>query len=405
MNILAYSLLLLTAAAVVAEYPNPDQPAPTGSQSESTAPVITPNELPIKVQPRIDVSQAQTSETEPGANKVSPKEKDSPTDKGTIPHATQKAPTLTPNSAGQIDRIMNVLPWCFAVLMAILAGAAVTYIWIMKKQERHFAALRENIFNGSKPVHLLPEEATRLIHEFNGMVKEGAGYFDKTVKQQRIELEQIVKMAEETSRASREDAQRTVDTFKGSLNETLGKISKFMERVVQDTKETHNQALETKEFAKQVSALIHEKEVEISKLKEGYHLHLISPLTKAFLKIRDDIYLLANLTADPQIRQQLSDLDQRIGNALSELQIEEIPIQIGEKPHVLHHSRLWESLGAAEPTDNPERHGAVARIQERGYQLRINNNEPHIIRKAIVVIHSCSQLNVQPDVEPITQNQ
>jgi hypothetical protein len=302
-----------------------------------------------------------------------------------------------PDKYQQISEInfTNLLPWGLAIVMSILAGAAVTNVWIMKKQERHFALLRESVFNGAKPVHLLPEEATRIIREFYEMIRKGAEHFDQTVKQQRNELERIVKMADDSSQLSREDTHRTVETFKGSLNEMLGKIGKFMERVVQDTKETHNQALETKEFAKQVSTLIYEKEAEISKLKEGYHIHLISPLIKAFLKIRDDIHLLTNHAADPQICQQLSDLDQRIGHALLDLQIEEIPIQIGEKPHEVHHSSLWESLGAASPTDDPLRHGAVASIQERGYQFKNRNGEPHIIRKAVLLIHSCSSFNIQ----------
>jgi len=234
-------------------------------------------------------------------------------------------------------------------------------------------------------------------------VKEGANYFADTVKRQRQELEQVIGLANEMCRASHEETKSTVDTFKGSLNEMLGKISKFMERVVQDTKETHNQALETKDFAKQVSSLIQDKELEISKLKEGYHLQLISPLTKAFLTIRDDIHLLADHIGDAQIRQQLSDFDQQIGNALADLKIEEIPILVGQKPHEIHHSRLWESLGAAVPTNDPVLHGAIARIQARGYQLSISNDEPHIIRKAVLVIQNYSPVDGQSEGEPSSQ--
>lgn len=393
--------------------------APAGSQESKSVPpdvpevqvesglsATLPAGLPVKVQPGVDPSQAEASETAPDQRTIPPESGDNRAGKDVQNTGIkQKASMASGNTVASKNSFVNLLPWCIAIFMAILAAVAVTYVWNMKKQERHFAALRENIINGSKPVHLLPEEATRIIRDFNEMVRKGASYFEDTVKHQRIELEQIVKMAEETSRSSREDAQRTVDTFKGSLNEMLGRISKFMERVVQDTKETHNEALETKEFAKQVSSLIHEKEAEISKLKEGYHLHLISPLTRAFLKIRDDIHSLANHTDDPQIRQQLTDLDQRIGHALLDLQIEEIPIHVGEKPHKIHHPRLWESLGASVPTDDPVRHGAVARIQERGYQFKISNREPHIIRKAVVVIHSCSSLNNQPEEELIVPNE
>lgn len=404
MNKLPPILILLTTVAIFAESLTPDPSDHRQASAGTELSERSHEQRPAESQPSSGTGQDQAIKTAPTQNTLSPTS-------NTIKKAQESAISKTPldyfttsKSASQSNIILSLLPWCFAVFMATLAGAAMTYIIVLKRQERHFSSLRESILNGSNSVHLLPVEATRLIHDFTETLKKGAKQLDETVEKQRIELEKIVETSEETSRASKEFAQRTVDTFKGSLNETLEKIRKFMERMVQDTKDTHNQALETKEFAKQVSALIHEKELEISKLKEGYHLHLIRPLTETFLKIRDDIHLLANLTADPQIRQQLSDLDQRIGNALSELQIEELPIQVGEKPDLIHHPSLWESLGAAETTDNRERHGTIARIQERGYQFRINNGEPHIIRKAIVVIYSDRQLNVHPAVEPIIPN-
>jgi hypothetical protein len=403
MSSILITVSILLATFLGAQESSSTLPALLGESLESGESTAPPADPPDKVNSRLDHNQVETTEPAQSQRGTSPQlESGSKADNVEELPAT---PTPTPNTAESKISFANILPWSFAFLMAVLAGATGTYIIILKKQERHFASLRENVINGSRPIHLLPEEATRLIRDFHLNIKEGATYFDETVKRQRQELEQIVRLAEETSRASHEETKRTVETFKGSLNEMLLKIGKFMERVVQNTKETHDQALETKDFAKQVSALIHDKEVEISKLKEGYHLHLINPLIKSFLKIRDDIHLLANHTAGPQICQQLIDLDQRIGNALSDLQIEEIPIQVGERPHKIHHSRLWESLGAAEPTDDPLRHGAIARVQERGYLIRINNGEPHIIRKAVVVIHSCSPHNDQPEGKQITQNQ
>lgn len=396
---------VLAAMAVCAQESKSDSQGVPDVEFDGGTFVTPPPESPVEVQPGVDFSQAEMSDIAPDKKAYPPESENNQAGKDVRNTGiVQNALSASGNAAESKISFVDLIPWGLAIFMAALAGAATTYVWIMKKQERHFTALRENILNGSKSVHLLPEEATRIIRDFSEMVREGAGHFDKTVKQQRAELEKIVQMAEDTSRLSREDAQRTVDNFKGSLNEMLGKISKFMERVVHDTKETHNQALETKEFTKQVSALIHEKEAEILKLKEGYHLQLISPLTKAFLKIRDDIYSLANHTGDPQIRQQLLDLDQQIGHALLDLQIEEIPIEVGEKPHEIHHSRLWESLGAAVPTDDPERHGAVAGIQERGYQFQISNGESHIIRKAVVVILSCSSANAQSEEEIIASN-
>jgi hypothetical protein len=393
---------IVLVAALGAQEPSSTSPVVLEQPLESGASAAPPTDTPVKVVPGIDPNQVETTQSAPSQEGRPPQLENEPgADNVQTAHHTQ---TRSPNAAESRISFANILPWCFAILMALLAGAATTYIVILRRQERHFSSLRENVISGSTPVHLLPEEATRLIREFHLNIEKGASYFDQTIKSQRKELEQIVGTSEASSRASHEETKRTVETFKGSLNEMLVKISKFMERVAQDTKETHKQALETKEFSKQVAALIHDKELEISKLKEGYHLHLINPLTKAFLKIRDDIHLLANHTTDPQIGQQLTDLDQRIGNALSDLQIEEIPIQVGERPHEIHHSRFWESLGAAEPTDDPLQHGAIARIPERGYQIRTNNGEPHIIRKAVVVIHSCSIDNDQHNIENITQN-
>jgi hypothetical protein len=370
-----------------------------GGVSSGSIPVI-----PIEESPRLNIRNDGVSKTVPALEQFPEDSNNSKRTKvGQNTPLSQETSSATGNFVASKSGLEDLLPWCLAVFMAVLAGATGTYIIILKKQERHFVDLREDVLRGSRAVHLLPEEATRLIQEFHRNVKEGANYFADTVKRQRQELEQVIGLANEMCRASHEETKSTVDTFKGSLNEMLGKISKFMERVVQDTKETHNQALETKDFAKQVSSLIQDKELEISKLKEGYHLQLISPLTKAFLTIRDDIHLLADHIGDAQIRQQLSDFDQQIGNALADLKIEEIPILVGQKPHEIHHSRLWESLGAAVPTNDPVLHGAIARIQARGYQLSISNDEPHIIRKAVLVIQNYSPVDGQSEGEPSSQ--
>lgn len=287
------------------------------------------------------------------------------------------------------SRADSALPWCIAILMAGIAGAAATYILLLTKQDRNFKALRQRVIDGSEPVHLLPEEATRLIREFKEHVTAGARHFDESVKAQRAEVERIVRDAEVSSQEAREETRRTVDTFKASLNGMLESLTKFMEKVVHDTSNAHSQALETKEYAKNVADLIHAKESEIARLKEGYDLHLIAPLTKAFMKIRDDLHAMAPHIKDDQILRHLGDLDHKIVSALTELRIEEI--KIPDKPHDLS-SRLWESLGAAEDTPDPALHGMRARIKERGYLLKMPNGEPHIIRKAVVVVYSCQKL-------------
>jgi molecular chaperone GrpE (heat shock protein) len=245
-----------------------------------------------------------------------------------------------------------------------------------------------------------------LIQTFQEELKGEARHFKDLIKDHRQQMDAIVRLAEETCRASSAETHRTVETFKVSLNEMLGKIGKFMERVVQDTTETHKQALETKEYAKQISELIHLKEAEIAKLREGFHLHLITPLTKAFLKIRDDLRLYSSHAADSQTREQLTDFDQKIGSALADLQIEEIQVREGEKPHENLHARYWESLGAPEPTADPSLHGTIARIQERGYQhCTTHGGEPHVIRKAILVIYSCTATNGKTGNSPTSEEQ
>lgn len=297
-------------------------------------------------------------------------------------------------------RIINAtaLPWCIAILMAGLAGAAGVWVMILTKQDRRFNALRQKVIDGAEPVHLLPEEATRLLRNFREDAVAATQSVRTDIAHHRVEVERIVHEAENSSRASRDETQLLVKTFRESLNGMLEKIGKFMERVVQDTKETHNQTVETKEYAKSVAELIHAKEREIARLREGYDLHLITPLTKAFLKIRDDLHAMAPHIVDDQIRSQLGDLDQKIVAALGDLSIKEIkiPEDLKEFP-----ARNWESLGAAEATDDPGQHGKSARIKEKGYQLEMPDAEPRIIRKAVVVVYSCQTL-ADSGEQPIT---
>ena len=303
-----------------------------------------------------------------------------------------KEPKESEKEAAQ-KSLTTLLPWILAVVMSGFAGAAVVYILVLRKQDRHFDALRKKVTDGQEAVHLLPEEATRLIREFSEHLNKGAIHFDETVKGNRQDLEKIIHETEESSKVSRDQTHQTVETFKTSLNGMLEKITKFMQLVVQDTKETHNQALETKEYSKQISELVHAKEEEITKLKEGYHLQLITPLISAFLKIRDDLHLMAEHSSDTQIKDELTTIEQRIVAALSDLQIEEI--EIPNRPQEVLHTRYWETLSAAETTEDPAKHGSVAKIHKRGYQLRTANSEPHVVRKAVVVVFSSSGIASQ----------
>jgi hypothetical protein len=382
---LTFFLLALAMSVLSGQGEAPNQPAPQEDQPDLEAqPQPQPQEPKTDPQPvLIRVSQESRQ----------PKLEENP---GT-PSVT---PSVTPEGKGDgffykvisfFRRIASAsaLPWCIAILMAGLTGASGAWIVMLRKQGMHFKLLRQKVIDGTEPVFLLPAEATRLIHEFKELVTDGGRYFDESVKDQRAEVKRIVHEAESSSRASRDETLRTVDTFKTSLNGMLGSLTKFMDRVVQDTDKTHNQALETKEYAKNVAELIHAKEREITRLKEGYDLHLITPLTKAFLRIRDDLHAMTPHIADNQIRSQLGDLDHKIVAALGDLRIKEIEIPEDLKNFT---SQKWESLGAADATDDPARHGKRARIKEKGYQLEMPDAEPHIIRKAVVVVYSCQTL-------------
>jgi len=329
-------------------------------------------------------------------------------DNGTRPDASVAAAKEAPAKAAKQSKgdqskesPLSWLPWILAVVMSGFAGAAAVYILVIRKQERHFNALRQKVFEAKEPILLLPDEASRLIREFKGQLAEADNYLRKTIQDNHENLVKHVHHAEQSSQASREQTHQMVETFKSSLNGMLEKITKFMQLVVQDTKETHNQALETKEYSKQISELIHSKEEEIAKLKEGYHLHLIKPLTNAFLKIRDELHLMTGQSSDPQIKDGLRSLDRKIVTALGDLQIKET--KIPERPDNLH-ARFWESLGAAEHTDEPAKHGLIARINVRGYYYLAANSEPHVVRKAVVVVFNSSDMTSQENQDSVPSN-
>ena len=394
--------LVTTALSGQEESPNPPSPAENQPQAEPQA------------QPKQQAEPLEQAEAQSLPQAESPP-KDAKIDSSAVlvrvsqessqPKAEVQpnTPTVTPTVTQQgkigffdkvrsfFRRIINAsaLPWCIAILMAGLAGAAGAWVMMLTKQDRRFNALRQKVIDATESVHLLPEEATRLLRNFREDAVAATQSVRTDIAHHRAEVERIVHEAENSSRASREETLRTVDTFKTSLNGMLGNLTKFMERVTQDTGKTHSQALDTKEYAKNVAELIHAKEREITRLKEGYDLHLITPLTKAFLKIRDDLHAMAPHIVDNQIKRQLGDLDQKIVAALGDLSIKEIeiPEDLKEFP-----ARNWESLGASEATDDPARHGMRARIKEMGYQFKMPNAEPHIIRKAVVVVYSCQTL-------------
>lgn len=318
--------------------------------------------------------------------------------------AEEKAPIGVPKQGERkvgSESLVIWLPWILAIVMSLFAGAATAYILVLRNQDRHFNALRQKVMEGKEPVFLLSSEAVRLISEFRGQLAQVDGNLKKMLADNHDGLRRLVQEAQESSQLSRDQTHQTVETFKSSLNGMLEKITKFMQNVVQNTKEAHDQAVATKDYSKQVSELIHEKEAEISKLKEGYHLHLIKPLTNAFLKIRDEIHLLAARSSDAQVKECLGDLDRQIVVALEDLHIRET--QIPERPDNLH-PRFWESLGAAEHTDDSAKQGSYARIHERGYHYLSANSEPHVVKKAVVVVYKSSNTTSQGNHDPAPSN-
>gem|GEM_PF-4849878 len=339
------------------------------------------------------------AKTEPAKNNV-----DRPDEPAAAKEAAKEAPAKAakqPKGDQSKESPLSWLPWILAVVMSGFAGAAVAYILVLRKQDRHFSALRQKVIEGKEPVLLLSDEAARLIRDFKGQLVEANNYLKKTIQDNREDLGKLVQEAKDTGQVSRDQTQQTVDTFKSSLNGMLEKITKFMQNVVQNTKETHDQAVATKDYSKQVSELIKEKEAEISKLKEGYHLHLIKPLTNAFLKIRDELYLLKAHSSDAQVKEGLGDLDRQIVAALEDMQIKETVIP--DRPETLH-SRFWESLGAAEPTDDQAKHGSLSKVHEKGYQCHTANGEPHVVRKAVVVVYSSSSDTTSQESSPSQQS-
>ena len=396
-----FLLLIMAMSALSGQDAPTNPPSPgVGPQPQPTQP-NKPAAQTISQSPAENEQQRKASHTDSSAGLPQVSSASSPLKAELKTNAPVVTPTVAPEGKppGFVRKLMSFfggsrvvtgLPWCIAIFMAVLAGAAGAWVMVLTKQDRHFVALRKKVIDGTEAVYLLPDEATRMIYEFKESLTNIAHSFEESVKAQREEVKRVVHEAESSSQASREETLRTVDIFKTSLNGMLGSLTKFMEKVVQDTSNTHTQALETKEYAKNVAELIDAKEKEITRLKKGYDLHLIAPLTKAFMQIRDDLHAMRPFVSDEQIQGQLADLDQKIVAALDDLQIKEILIP--ENPQELH-PHHWESLGAAEMTDDLERHGLRARVTRKGYMLNVPNGEHHIIRKAVVVVYSYQAQN------------
>jgi molecular chaperone GrpE (heat shock protein) len=176
------------------------------------------------------------------------------------------------------------------------------------------------------------------------------------------------------------------------MNNMLESLQKFMGKVVEDAKRTRDEAAETKELTKQVAAVLQEKEEQLRQLEEGYQKSLLGPLTKEFLNLRDELLSISEQT-EGEISNHLDAIDKKFVKALAETGIHEIAIN--GRPDDLPPG-FWETVGAATPTENSEKHGTVERIYTRGYTVCRPDGEKAVLRKAVVVLYAHSPDSSEP---------
>lgn len=282
----------------------------------------------------------------------------------------------------------QILPWAIAVAMSGLAGAAVIFSLILVRQGRYFSALRRKLVEDSEPVHLLTDEARIFLKEHSESVSSGQ-------KQTRELLSEARSFCEEADHTMREANEKMVAQLKAMIDH----FTRFLNDISRQSAGAHEQALETKDLAKQVAELLPEKENEIARLKVGYHLDLLKPLTRAFLDAHDDLRILmsGNRPVSPD---DLKALDEKFLAALQAVGIEITPILSfnGDLGNIGQH--FWDALDASDPTDDESLHGTASRIHRNGYHSRLADGSTLVVRKAVVVRYRFAG---QPD-GPATQN-
>lgn len=347
--------------------------------SEDPAPSNRESELP-----------KEPSSTQSKSFPLAPKKSESiakPTSTGGS-NSTEEKPNDPPSDTDPL-----VLPLIIAsIVLAILTGGLLAYFMVLRARGRSFAALREEVLSGSKEVPLLTTEALEMISQFKGQLMDSAADFHGKADEHRSSVEGFISRAEKTANESHAKTHETVDTFKGSMNNMLESLQKFMGKVVEDAKRTRDEAAETKELTKQVAAVLQEKEEQLRQLEEGYQKSLLGPLTKEFLNLRDELLSISEQT-EGEISNHLDAIDKKFVKALAETGIHEIAIN--GRPDDLPPG-FWETVGAATPTENSEKHGTVERIYTRGYTVCRPDGEKAVLRKAVVVLYAHSPDSSEP---------
>jgi hypothetical protein len=174
-----------------------------------------------------------------------------------------------------------------------------------------------------------------------------------------------------------------VEEFKGKLNTVLSSLGARLNEVI-GSAEKHTRA--TKEHLDTLLPLLRKTEKENEELQEGYHRKLVDLAIQPILKVRDEVGLILSDDASStceESRSLLRHFDREMVDALHQLSIDEIPMEVGQEASGIE-SHLWEDLGAAVPTEEKDLHGCFASIRRKGYVLRgaTHDGKTHVVRKA-----------------------
>lgn len=382
-KLLRFLLIALIGPAVSlnlgAQKPEPEPASKTvGGEEQPASEEADPSSLmgateSSKFQPNL--SQAEPENSESSESKKKP----------TSPASTSRSVAKVNEPLPETDPLVRPLVFV-SISLAFFTGGLVVYIIILRARGRSFDVLREEVLSGSGQVPLLTEEALELIRQFRAELSDSATRFHNKADEHQSRVEDFVNRAEEIANDSHAKTHETVSTFKGSMNNMLENLQKFMGKVVEDAKRTRDEAAETKELTKQVAKVVREKEEQFQNLQEGYQKSLLGPITKEFLNLRDELLSLREQT-EGEVADQLDAIDKKLVQAFAETGIQEIPI--AAKPDDLPPG-YWETVGAAIPTDDYEKHGTVERVHTRGYTVCRPDGEIAVLRKAVVVRYAHS---------------
>lgn len=274
--------------------------------------------------------------------------------------------------------------WVLTAVLAAASTALAMKLFQHRKEERHFAQLREQLIasTGDRALFLLPEEALRLLVEVRGGVEQWVDHFLQGVRDERAASAELMSEVKSTALDSKRQIDDVVEAFKSQINDHLEKAGHAMRQIAAASAKAHQASNETLDYSKQVAETLIAKEAEIKLLKEGYQKALLGPLLKEMVTVRDDLIDLACTVSDPVTKAHLEHLDEKLSKALGELGISEITIPSDPNQAPLHH---WDALPAAEVTRERDLHGKTAGVAKRGYLVTRSDGDPLVLRKSTVV--------------------